>query len=83
MSAIKKIRKLIAADPSNSSSQTLTRLVMSLESGERFALAELYELDYETFHLSLELMRDWRLHRYYTDKGKLLDLTAQVADVRH
>ena len=83
MSAIKKIRKLIAADPETPTAQTLLRLVQSLESSERFCLADLYELDYDTFGLAIDLMKDWRLHRYFTEKGKLLDLTAQIAELRH
>jgi hypothetical protein len=83
MRAIKKIRKLIAADPMTPTAQTLVRFVNALDSGDHFALSELYELDYDTFGLAVDLLRDWRLHRYFTEKGKLLDLTAQVTDVRH
>ncbi len=83
MSAIKKIRRLIAADPSTASAQTLVRLVQSLESRDPYTLADLYELDYDTFCLAIDLMKDWRLHRYFTEKGKLLDLTAQYSETRH
>ena len=83
MSAIKKIRKLIAADASTSTAQTLIRLVQSLESGDRFMLADLYDLDYDTFGLAIDLLKDWRLQRYYTERGKLLDVAAKAGEIRH
>jgi hypothetical protein len=36
-------------------------------------LSELYGLDMEAFDLAIELMRDWRLDRYYAARLKLLD----------
>jgi hypothetical protein len=39
----------------------------------------LYELDLEAFELAIELMRDWRLDRYYAARLRLFDTI--LADV--
>ena len=83
MSSIKKIRKLISQDPAAPGAQALMRLAQALETGAAFPLTDLYALDYDTFGMAIDLVRDWRLHRYFTQKGKLLDVAEQAADIRH
>jgi hypothetical protein len=83
MTAIKKARKYMAANPTTESTQTLTRLILALEADEAFALRDLYKLDYNTFLLALDVMKDWRLDRYYTGKGMLLDVTLQLTEAKH
>ena len=83
MNAIKKARKYMAANPSTPSAQTVARLVLALEAEQNFALADLYKLDYDTFLLALDLIKDWRLDRYYTAKGELLDMTLQLTEAKH
>ena len=78
MRAVKKARKLIEADPKHSTAETLSRLVLALESETPFQLAELYKLGYEDFELALAVIAEWRLDRYYTSKAVLLDLSMQV-----
>lgn len=78
MNAFKKARKFIAERPSDTNAQILSRLVLSLESEAAFDLKELYELNYETFELALEILRDWRLDRYYAGKARLFDMSQQV-----
>ena len=36
------------------------------------------DLDYEAFQLAIDVMRDWRIDRYYASKVKLLDLSLQI-----
>jgi hypothetical protein len=79
MNAIKKTRKLIEADPATDTAKTLARLVRALESEEKFALGDLYKLDYESFVLALDVLKEWRLDRYYMGKAKLLDISVQMA----
>ena len=38
-----------------------------------FPLADLYRLDGESFELAIDLLRDWRLNRYYSSRIKLFD----------
>ena len=78
MSALKQARKLIASEPHSKISQTLSRLVVSLETDQALSLKEIYELDYNTFQLAIDVMRDWRIDRYYASKVKLLDLSLQI-----
>lgn len=80
MNEIKKARRLIQADPLGESAITLACLVRALESEEKFDLGTLYRLDYDTFNLAIEVMKEWRLDRYYSGKAKLHDLSVQVAD---
>jgi len=77
MLGIKKARKLIASEPNTLASKTLSNLVYSLESDEKFNLSELYKLDIKTFSLAMDILQEWRLDRYYAGKSKLFDLAYQ------
>lgn len=78
MQALKKARKLIENKPQKASAQVLSKLVLALESETLFNLAELYQLDYDDFALAIDIIKDWRLDRYYTTKAVLLDLSMQI-----
>ncbi|MDQ0017395.1 hypothetical protein J2W23_005808 [Variovorax boronicumulans] len=58
--------------------KTLARLVLALEAEADFPLANLYGLELSTFDLALDILKEWRLDRYYARKGKLLDVSYQV-----
>ena len=79
MNAIKKTRKLIETNPATDTAKTLACLVRALESDEKFALGELYKLDFESFALAIDVLKEWRLDRYYMGKAKLLDISVQMA----
>lgn len=81
MNSIKKARKLIAKDPTTPEAAVLARLVRALESDEKFELADLYQLDYDTFDLAIDILKEWRLDRYYMGKAKLHDLAVQVNEL--
>ncbi|UCG97842.1 MAG: hypothetical protein JSW31_01490 [Burkholderiales bacterium] len=73
MNAIKAIRKHMERNPGAPSSRALARLVAALAEEKSYPLAELYAMDYDTFELAMELLRDWRLDRYYAARLKLFD----------
>ena len=75
MQAIKRVRKLLETQPELKAAQTLSSLVLALESGDAFDLAKLYALDYDHFDLAIELLSEWRLDRYYSAKFRLLDVS--------
>ena len=77
MRALKKARKLIENKSGKPAADTLSRLVLALESEVPFLLSDLYSLDYDDFNLAMEGMAEWRLDRYYTSKAVLLDLSMQ------
>ena len=79
MNEIKKARRLIEANPHTDAAKTLAALVRALESEEKFDLAALYKLNYDNFNLAIDVMKEWRLDRYYSGKAKLHDLSVQVA----
>lgn len=81
MNAIKEARKFIEKNPAHSSARTLSRLVLALESEVDFPITELYALDLDRFNPALEILREWRLDRYYAGKAKLFDISLQVADL--
>jgi len=81
MNAIKKTRKLIEANPDTDAARSLARLVRALESEETFALGDLYKLDFEGFSLAIDVLKEWRLDRYYMGKAKLLDISVQMASL--
>lgn len=78
MSALKQARKLIEKSPSSIEAQTLSNLVVSLETDQAMILKEIYDLSYESFELAIDIIRDWRIDRYYASKVKLLDLSLQL-----
>lgn len=78
MQALKKVRKLIEKNFEKPSTVVLSQLILALESKTPFDLAELYQLDYDDFLLAIDVIKDWRLDRYYTTKAVLLDLSMQV-----
>ena len=82
MNAIKKTYRLIAAEPTSQSAQTLAGMVRALESDKKFKLADLYELDYDSFNLAIEILREWRLDRYYMGKAKLHDLSVHLGELQ-
>ena len=79
MNAIKSARKFIVANPASESARTLALLVLSLESETQFNVTELYKLDLETFDLAIDILKQWRIDRYYAGKAKLFDLSMQVS----
>ena len=79
MNEIKKARRLIEADPHTETAKTLASLVRALESEEKFDLARIYKLNYDNFNLAIDILKEWRLDRYYSGKAKLHDLSVQVA----
>ena len=83
MNAIKKTRRLIEANPASQAAQTLARLVRALESDENFHLDDLYQLDYDAFDLAIDVLKEWRLDRYYMSKAKLHDISVQMAILPH
>lgn len=83
MNAIKKTRKLIESNPNSESAQTLARLVRALESDEKFELADLYKLAYDDFNMAIDVLKEWRLDRYYMGKAKLHDLSVQLGELTH
>ena len=82
MNAIKKARRLIESDPTALSATTLARLVRALESDESFEITHLYDLDFDSFNLAIEILKEWRLDRYYMSKAKLHDVAVFAASIK-
>lgn len=79
MNAIKEARRYIERrPPEDPAARTLAALVLALETDRGFDLSSLYALDYKSFDMAIEVLRDWRLDRYYAGKAKLFDLSMQV-----
>lgn len=81
MNAIKVARRFIEADPTHPSSRILASLVLALEAQSSFELVTLYELDYKNFQVAMDILKEWRLDRYYASKSKLFDLSVQVKEL--
>ncbi len=81
MNAIKLARRFIETDPTNESAQILARLVLALESERSFELVTLYSLDYKSFQIAMDILKEWRLDRYYASKSKLFDLSMQISEL--
>jgi hypothetical protein len=81
MNQIKKARRLIETNPESGAAEILANLVRALESDEKFALADLYDLSYEDFEIAIGILKEWRLERYYASKAKLHDMSVQMASM--
>ncbi len=79
MNAIKKVRRFMQTRPRSNEARVLALLAASLADEKPFRLGDLYELDLEAFELAIDLMRDWRLDRYYAARLRLFDTI--LADV--
>ena len=82
MRAIKKARKSIELDPTSAKSNTLSKLILSLENESEFPLKSLYTLNLDDFNLAMEVMHDWRLDRYYAGKAKAIDVALQAKAIQ-
>ena len=72
MRAIKKVKKFIEKSPNSIEGLTFATVILALESGEEFPVTELYKLNSDDFDLAIELLRDWRIDRFYIAKPKPL-----------
>lgn len=82
MRALKKARKLIESQPESQTARVLSALVVALESETPFPLHELYQTSYDDFELALDVLKEWRLDRYYSSKVRLLDLSVQLGSLQ-
>ena len=78
MNAIKQVRKYLEQHPTRRSSHFLANLVEALGDEREIPLRDLYELDQEAFELAIELIKDWRLDRYYAARLKLFDFVTST-----
>jgi hypothetical protein len=69
--AIHDIRRYLSDHSESPSAQVLSRLPATLSKEESLPLSELYALDWESFELAIDLLRDWRIDRYYADRTNL------------
>jgi hypothetical protein len=72
MDALHEAIKKIHSRPEDASSSTLCELIRSLDSGERFDLNRLYQLNYSDFSLAMNMMKQWRLDSYCYERGTLM-----------
>ena len=82
MRAIKKARKIIETDPSSDAAKALTSLIFALETDADFSFKKLYELQIKDFDLMIEVMKDWRLDRYYEGKAKAISTAIQATNIK-
>ena len=76
MAVLKGFEKVTGSD----SSRFVMDLVIALGEEADFPLSKLYRLDYESFEAALDLLRDWRLDRYYASRLRLFDAVVSRSD---
>lgn len=80
--AIHDIRRYLSDHSDSPSAQVLSRLPATLSKEESLPLSELYTLDWESFELAIELLRDWRIDRYYADRTNLFAASSKQPERR-
>lgn len=73
MSSVQFAKNLINEDPNSQFAKVLENLVLSLESEKCFDLQKLYDLSRSEFDTAIEIMKDWRISRYYLGNAKSFD----------
>jgi len=73
MQAIKLAHKFIATHPDDPASTALAALAVALANESPFTVTDLYQLDHERFSLAMKIIEEWRMDRYFTSKGRLID----------
>jgi hypothetical protein len=73
MRSIKKVKRIIEANPKSELAQTFSKLILSLETEQAFPMQTLYALNADEFDLAIEVLKDWRLDRFYIGKAKVFD----------
>lgn len=81
MRAIKKIKRIIEKKPQDKSSQIFSKLISCLAEETDFSLKEIYELNSNEFELTIEVLEEWRLDRFYMGKAKVLDVAQQALEL--
>ncbi|SEQ78045.1 hypothetical protein [Giesbergeria anulus] len=82
MIAIKKAQKIIQREIDSVAASIFSELVLSLEKDTNFNLHRLYELDYKNFEVAVEIIKEWRLDRYYASKVKILASALYVEELQ-
>ncbi len=65
MFAIHKLEQYLNSSASPAAARELTRLVEALDQEKEFHFSNLYTIDLEAFELAVDVLRDWRIDRYY------------------
>jgi len=78
MRAIKQVNKLIEKNPNTAVGKTFSKLILSLESDVEFSVKDLYVLDTADFDLAIEVLKDWRIDRFYIGKAKVFDMATHA-----
>jgi hypothetical protein len=73
MLAIQRLEKYMQTRATPASARELGRLIEALKEEKEFPLSSLYRIDYDAFELAVDVLRDWRVDRYYAKEMRLLD----------
>jgi hypothetical protein len=74
MRAIQKIETFVESSPESVDAQALVRLILSLQAEAELSSSDLYKLNAEHFDWAKELLRDWRIDRFYRGRAKAFNL---------
>ncbi|HET9024145.1 MAG TPA: hypothetical protein VFN64_06200 [Burkholderiaceae bacterium] len=77
MKAIKDVERYLSQHPGSPSAEVLSRLPGTLAREESLKLGDLYTLDWDSFELAIELLRDWRIDRYFVNRAELSPASAE------
>ncbi|GAB3364933.1 MULTISPECIES: hypothetical protein [Giesbergeria] len=83
MIAIKKAQKIIQREMDSVAATIFSELVLSLEKNTSFNMHRLYELDYKNFETAVEIIKEWRLDRYYASKVKILASALYIEEIHN
>lgn len=65
MYAMQRLQDYMKQRATPAAARQLASFIEALRQEREFPLTGLYEVDYEAFELAVEVMREWRVDRYY------------------
>lgn len=82
MYSIQRLENYLNNGASPATSRELSRLVRALREEREYPLSSLYQIDYQAFELAIDVLRDWRVDRYYAKETRLLDGIAKPDEAK-
>jgi hypothetical protein len=80
MYAMQRLQEYMTRNATPATARQLSSFIEALKQEREFPLTGLYEVDYEAFELAVEVMREWRVDRYYAGRAEQIDSWMRPAE---
>jgi hypothetical protein len=81
VNAIQQLRRYVVEHSGSPAAEALARLSQAVAKEDKLALSDLYSLDWDSFELAIEVLRDWRIDRHYAAQTDLFEVPATTPEL--